>query len=109
MIGARPPPIAAANGAGYDGKALLEAASMPEARQEYAANTPRALEAGVFGSPFYVFDGERFWGPGSPRDAGGSLDRGQVWRSRAKTANRRRTSPVRLATLTPTVATRGEL
>jgi len=48
--------------AGYDARALLEAASTPDACQEYASNTPRALEAGVFGSPFYVFEGERFWG-----------------------------------------------
>ena len=29
---------------------------------EYEANTQRALDAGVFGAPFYVVDGERFWG-----------------------------------------------
>jgi len=51
-----------ADRAGYDAKALLEAAAVHEVRQEYASNTARALEAGVFGSPFYVFDGERFWG-----------------------------------------------
>jgi 2-hydroxychromene-2-carboxylate isomerase len=39
----------------------LEAAA-PAARQEYTSNTTRALEAGVFGSAFYVFNGERFWG-----------------------------------------------
>jgi 2-hydroxychromene-2-carboxylate isomerase len=48
--------------AGYDGLALLEAAAAADVRQEYASNTTRALEAGVFGSPFYIFRGERFWG-----------------------------------------------
>jgi 2-hydroxychromene-2-carboxylate isomerase len=47
---------------GYDAIALLEAAAAPAVRQEYTSNTTRALEAGVFGSPFYVFNGERFWG-----------------------------------------------
>lgn len=51
-----------ADGAGYDAIALLDAAAAPDVRQEYASNTARALEAGVFGSPFYVFNGERFWG-----------------------------------------------
>ena len=31
-------------------------------RTEYRGNTARALAAGVFGSPFYVFTGELFWG-----------------------------------------------
>ena len=28
----------------------------------YAANTDLAFESGVFGAPFYIVDGERFWG-----------------------------------------------
>jgi 2-hydroxychromene-2-carboxylate isomerase len=51
-----------ADHAGYDAISLLEAAAAAEVRQEYSSNTTRALEAGVFGSPFYVFNGERFWG-----------------------------------------------
>jgi 2-hydroxychromene-2-carboxylate isomerase len=51
-----------ANSAGYDATALLEAAAALEVRQEYASNTTRALKAGVFGSPFYLFKNERFWG-----------------------------------------------
>lgn len=50
-----------ADRAGYDGLKLLEGAA-GAARLEYVSNTSRALEAGVFGSPFYVFKGERFWG-----------------------------------------------
>jgi 2-hydroxychromene-2-carboxylate isomerase len=45
-----------------DGSALLEAAGSEAVRAEYRNNTQRALAAGVFGSPFYVFAGERFWG-----------------------------------------------
>lgn len=47
---------------GLDGSILLAAAGDPEVRAEYVANTLRALAAGVFGSPFYVFAGEVFWG-----------------------------------------------
>ena len=32
------------------------------AKAEYDANTRLALEMGVFGAPFYIVDGERFWG-----------------------------------------------
>ena len=32
------------------------------AQPEYEANAKLALELGVFGAPFYVVDGERFWG-----------------------------------------------
>lgn len=32
------------------------------ARAAYAANTRLSAERGVFGAPFYVVDGERFWG-----------------------------------------------
>jgi 2-hydroxychromene-2-carboxylate isomerase len=51
-----------ADRAGYEATALLEAAAAHDIRGEYASNTTRALEAGVFGSPFYIFNGERFWG-----------------------------------------------
>ena len=47
---------------GLDGRALLEAAGTQVVREEYRGNTARALSAGVFGSPFYVFEGELFWG-----------------------------------------------
>jgi 2-hydroxychromene-2-carboxylate isomerase len=45
-----------------DGPKLLEAAGSESVLAEYRDNTARALAAGVFGSPFYVFAGERFWG-----------------------------------------------
>lgn len=34
----------------------------PQIAAAYAANTQRALDAGVFGAPSYVIDGEIFWG-----------------------------------------------
>lgn len=47
---------------GLDAPALLDAATSDAVREEYRGNTARALAAGVFGSPFYVFAGELFWG-----------------------------------------------
>lgn len=34
----------------------------PEIQQHYEANTRMAIDAGVFGAPSYVIDGELFWG-----------------------------------------------
>ncbi len=34
----------------------------PDVQQRYEANTLQAIEAGVFGAPSYVIDGEIFWG-----------------------------------------------
>ena len=51
---------------------LLAAAGLPASRidasrsaavqQRYEANTQQAIDAGVFGAPSYVIDGEIFWG-----------------------------------------------
>ena len=46
---------------GLDAKRLAQAGS-PEVRQRYEACTQQAIEAGVFGAPSYVIDGELFWG-----------------------------------------------
>ena len=43
-------------------QALIEAADTPEIEEAYAANEKAAVEAGVFGSPAYVLNGEVFWG-----------------------------------------------
>ncbi|MBX3604483.1 MAG: 2-hydroxychromene-2-carboxylate isomerase [Piscinibacter sp.] len=40
----------------------LEEAASPAVQQRYEADTQRAIEAGVFGAPSYVIDGELFWG-----------------------------------------------
>lgn len=38
------------------------AARSEQSQAIYRANTERSAECGVFGAPFYVVDGERFWG-----------------------------------------------
>ncbi len=52
--------IASAQGLGA--AELLGEAGLESVRAAYRANTERALDAGVFGSPFYHFNGELFWG-----------------------------------------------
>jgi 2-hydroxychromene-2-carboxylate isomerase len=47
--------------AGLDA-ALLDHAASPEVDAAYRAHTQWALDAGVFGSPTYVIDGEIYWG-----------------------------------------------
>jgi 2-hydroxychromene-2-carboxylate isomerase len=47
---------------GIDGTELIESARTEAVRAEYRDNTDRALAAGIFGSPFYAFEGELFWG-----------------------------------------------
>ncbi|RQV69622.1 2-hydroxychromene-2-carboxylate isomerase [Burkholderia cenocepacia] len=47
---------------GYDSLNLLIDARAPTVTTEYRSYTQRAISAGVFGSPSYVFDGEVFWG-----------------------------------------------
>jgi 2-hydroxychromene-2-carboxylate isomerase len=42
--------------------ARLADARAPEVQGRYEANTQRAIDAGVFGAPSYVVDGELFWG-----------------------------------------------
>lgn len=51
-----------AGDAGFDGAALLAASGTPEVRQKYEGFTKEALDAGVFGAPWYVVDGQGFWG-----------------------------------------------
>jgi len=42
--------------------ALMQASAEAEMAQAYAAHTQQAIDAGVFGAPSYVIDGEIFWG-----------------------------------------------
>jgi 2-hydroxychromene-2-carboxylate isomerase len=51
-----------AGDAGFDGAALVAASQAPAARQALEGFTKEALDAGVFGSPWYVVDGQGFWG-----------------------------------------------
>jgi 2-hydroxychromene-2-carboxylate isomerase len=54
--------IAIADENGYDGAALQAMEGSAEVQAAYAANTAEAERLGVFGSPTFVLDGERFWG-----------------------------------------------
>lgn len=47
---------------GLDGKALLAAADSPAVFAQWASHERQAIAAGVFGTPTFVFEGERFWG-----------------------------------------------
>jgi len=40
----------------------LQTSLTPEVQARYERNTQQAIEAGVFGSPSYVIDGEIYWG-----------------------------------------------
>ncbi len=42
--------------------ALWDAAQSPEVQARYEAATQQAIDAGIFGAPSYVIDGEMFWG-----------------------------------------------
>ena len=44
------------------GASRLAESLEPATQQQYDANTQRAMDAGVFGAPSYVLDGEIFWG-----------------------------------------------
>jgi 2-hydroxychromene-2-carboxylate isomerase len=41
---------------------LWDAAQSPEVQARYEAATQQAIDAGIFGAPSYVIDGELFWG-----------------------------------------------
>ncbi len=47
---------------GIDKDALLSAVQDPAIKERLKIETTQALEAGVFGSPFVIIDGEPFWG-----------------------------------------------
>lgn len=53
---------AIADEAGLDGAALVAAAQAPEAKERLRRQTTQALEAGVFGVPTVIVDGELFFG-----------------------------------------------
>lgn len=52
----------AAKDCGLDDDALLEAATDGPVDSLWTANTTAAIDAGVFGVPSYVVDGDVFWG-----------------------------------------------
>lgn len=54
--------LAAVKRAGLDPADLIDAAGSEATSQAYQAAIAEAVEAGVFGAPSYVLDGEIFWG-----------------------------------------------
>lgn len=51
-----------ADDAGLPGRQLVERSGSDAISAAYEQNRQNALDAGVFGSPGYVLDGEVFWG-----------------------------------------------
>lgn len=47
---------------GHDGKALVKTLETSSVQEEYDRYTDEAIAANVFGSPWYVVDGEGYWG-----------------------------------------------
>ena len=52
----------AARGIGIDDGALLTAIGTPEVKDRVRIENDAAMAKGVFGSPFIIVDGEKFWG-----------------------------------------------
>ncbi|MFJ7567020.1 2-hydroxychromene-2-carboxylate isomerase [Herminiimonas sp. NPDC097707] len=54
--------IALVNAAGHDGAALFKSSETAAVQNEYEQFTNDAMAASVFGAPWYVVDGEAYWG-----------------------------------------------
>ncbi|ALS60532.1 2-hydroxychromene-2-carboxylate isomerase [Pandoraea norimbergensis] len=54
--------LAIANDLSLDGKSLLTASQGASVQAAYDANTEDAMSAGVYGVPWFVFEGEPYWG-----------------------------------------------
>jgi 2-hydroxychromene-2-carboxylate isomerase len=61
-ISAAPTVVAIAKSAGLDGTALASALEDPALKARTFREVEAAIAAGVFGSPFFIVDGEPFWG-----------------------------------------------
>ena len=61
-IGAAPAVIEVAKACGVDGAALAAALEDPALKERARREVDAAIAAGVFGSPFFIVDGEPFWG-----------------------------------------------
>jgi 2-hydroxychromene-2-carboxylate isomerase len=51
-----------ADDCGFDGAALMVASAASSTQHRYDAFTQEARDGGVFGAPWYVVDGQGFWG-----------------------------------------------
>ena len=54
--------VAAANQAGFDGDTLAASIYADDVATEHQANTEEAIEHGVFGMPWFIYDGTPYWG-----------------------------------------------
>jgi 2-hydroxychromene-2-carboxylate isomerase len=61
-IGAAPAVIEVAKAVGVDATALSTALEDPALKERAKKEVEAAIAAGVFGSPFFIVDGEPFWG-----------------------------------------------
>jgi 2-hydroxychromene-2-carboxylate isomerase len=61
-IGPAPAVLAIARSVGVDGEALAAALEDPALKERAKREVDAAVAAGVFGSPFFIVDGEPFWG-----------------------------------------------
>jgi 2-hydroxychromene-2-carboxylate isomerase len=61
-IGPAPAVIEIAKSVGIDGAALSAALEDPAVKERVKKEVDAAIAAGVFGSPFFIVDGEPFWG-----------------------------------------------
>ena len=48
--------------AGFDGRMLVKSAETTGVQEQFDKNTDDAIAANVFGAPWYIVDGEGFWG-----------------------------------------------
>jgi 2-hydroxychromene-2-carboxylate isomerase len=53
---------AIAAGIGFNAEAVLAGIADPAIKEKLRAETENAIARGVFGSPFFIVDGELFWG-----------------------------------------------
>jgi 2-hydroxychromene-2-carboxylate isomerase len=61
-IGAPATVVNIAKSLGVDGAALAQALEDPALKERAKREVDTAIAAGVFGSPYFVIDGEAFWG-----------------------------------------------
>ncbi len=71
-------------GCGGDGDAILRLAAAPESLRVLDQNTQEAQTRGVFGSPFYICEGEIYWGQDRLEFLEDFLERGAVAREGAR-------------------------
>jgi 2-hydroxychromene-2-carboxylate isomerase len=54
--------LAIANGLGYDGTSLLKSSETASVQAEFDRFSEEATTANVFGAPWFIVDGEGYWG-----------------------------------------------